>query len=99
MRPLETVVDALLHHLKIGIKKERSDLRALWPEIAGASLSPHTKPRLLPGGTLCVWVDDSSLASEVMHRYQGTLLKRTQAALGEDAVKKIIVRVGQLRPE
>lgn len=99
MRPLGTVVDALLHDLKIGIKKDRSDLQALWPEIAGTSLSPHTRPRLLRGGTLCVWVDDSTLASEVIHRFQGTLLKRTQAALGEDTVKKIIVRVGQLRTE
>lgn len=97
MRPLAKLVDSLLQDLRTGTKKERLDLETLWPQIAGGSFSGHTRAALRPGGTLCVWVDNSVLASELSHKYQGTLLKRTRGALGEEAVKKIIFRVGQIR--
>ena len=96
MRPLAPLIDSLLHDLRTGIKEKRSSLETLWPQIAGSSLGPHTKASLRRGGTLCVWVDNSVLASELNQKYQGTLLKRTRQALGEEAVKKIIVRVGQI---
>ena len=96
MRPLAPLVDSLLRDLKTGIKEKRSNLETLWPEIAGSSFGPHTKASLRRGGTLCVWVDNSVLASELSHKYQGTLLKRTQQALGEAEIKKIIFRVGQI---
>lgn len=99
MGPLGSVIDSLLQDLRIGIKKDRSNLQTLWPQIAGDSFSQHTKPTLQMAGTLCVWVDDSALASELSQKYQGTLLKRTQALLGEGAVKRIVFRVGQLRSE
>jgi predicted nucleic acid-binding Zn ribbon protein len=97
MRPLAPLVDSLLRDLSTGIKEKRSDLESLWPQIAGRSFSPHTKATLGGEGILCVWVDSGPLASELHQRYQGTLLKRAQQALGEEAVKKIKFRVGQLR--
>lgn len=97
MGPLGAVVDSILQNLKEGIKKDRTDLRSLWPQIAGSAYAPHTQPVLQKDGTLCVWVDDSVLAFDMSRKHQGTLLKRTQEALGEEAVKKIIFRVGQNR--
>ena len=94
--PLTTVVDSLLQDLKQGVKEKRSLLQNLWPGIVGSSLAPHTKGALQRDGTLCVWVDNSVRANELRIRYQGTILKRAQGALGEEAVQKIVFRVGEI---
>ena len=96
MRPLAPLLEALLQDLRADVKEKRFTLETLWPQIAGRAFSLHTKARLRPEGTLCFWCDNSVLASELRQRYQGTLLKRTQEALGEEMVKKIIFRVGQI---
>ena len=97
MGPLTPLIDSLLQDLKSGFKGKRSNLETLWPQIVGAKFNLHTKATLNPAGTLCVWVDQSVLASELRQRYQGTLLKRAQEAIGEKEVKKITFRVGQIR--
>ena len=97
MGPLGAVVDSILKNLKEGIKKDRSDLQSLWPQVAGPAYAPHTQPVLQKDGTLCVWVDDPVLAFDMSRKHQGTLLKRAQEILGDQTVKKIIFRVGQKR--
>ena len=94
--PLTAVVDSLLQNLRTGVKEKRAHLQNVWPSIVGPSFAGHTKGTLYKEDTLCVWVDDSVLAYELSRRYQGTILKRTQQALGEDAVKKIVFRVGEI---
>ena len=95
--PLTPVLNSLLEDLKTGVKEKRSCLESRWSEIVGARLAPHTKGSLRMGGVLCVWVDNSVLAFDMGRRYQGTLLKRARAVLGEDEVKKVIFRVGEIR--
>ncbi|MBI2167637.1 MAG: DUF721 domain-containing protein [Candidatus Omnitrophica bacterium] len=97
MGPLGSTLQFILRELGSGEKSERSRLQMLWPKIAGPQFTPHTRPALQKDGTVCVWVDDSLLACELNLRYQGTLLKRAQGALGEERVKKIIFRVGQTK--
>ena len=95
--PLSPVLNSLFQELKTGVKEKHSTLQSRWPEVVGAQFSCHTKGLLRPGGTLCVWVDDSVLAYELGRRYQGTILKRAQEILGEDEIKKVIFRVGEIR--
>ena len=76
--------------------KKRSKLVDSWPSIAGPKIGPHTKP-ILKDAELIVWVDQSALAFEIRQKHLPSLLKRTQAVMGEEAVKKIRIRVGQLR--
>jgi len=97
MGPLAPVIDSLLKELTGGVKEKRSTLQTNWYEIMGNQLGPHTKPSLHPNGRLWIWVDDSTLASELRQRYQGTILKRVEAVLGEGRVKKILFRVGEIR--
>ena len=97
MHPLAPVIESIFLELKTGIKEKRSHLQTLWPQIAGLPLSRHTQAALRPGNKLCVWADSSVLAHDLSQRYQGTLLKRAQAVLGEETVKKIIFRVGDVR--
>ena len=75
----------------------RSKLVSEWPAIAGPRIASHTQPALSASGELLVWVDASSLAFELSQRYRGSFLKRAQAVLGEEAVKTVRFRVGQLR--
>lgn len=97
MGPLTPILNSLLGNLKTGVKEKRSLLRDRWAEIVGPSFARHTKGALRTGGTLAVWADDSALASDLAQKYQGTILKRAQGALGEETVKKIVFRVGEIR--
>lgn len=98
MGPLAPVLDSLLKELSSGVKEQRTALENEWPHIAGSSFAPHTQAVLWSGGTLCVRADSAVLAYELSQKYSGTLLKRTKEALGEETVKKIVFRVGQLTP-
>jgi len=60
-------------------------------------LAPHSRAAISKEGNLTVWVDSPTLAFEINQRYKDTLFKRAQASLGEEEVKKIYIRVGQLR--
>jgi len=97
MGPLAPIIDSVLEELGRGVKEKRSFLQTAWPKILGPSLGARSRPSLRDDGTLCVWVDDSTLAYELSQRYQGTLLKRVEAAFGEGVVKRIVFRVGSIR--
>lgn len=94
IKDLLPTVMAGLHTPELAL---RSKLVSEWSAIAGNRIAAHTRPTLNAAGDLWVWVDQSALAFELNQRYRGSLLKRTQAALGEDAVKSVRFRVGQLR--
>ena len=94
---INSIINSIFTNLEAPEKLKNRNLCELWPEIAGKKVAAHTKAVFGPGGKLIVWVDQSTLAFELKQRYQSSLLKRAQAALGEDAVKSIWIRVGQLR--
>ncbi len=97
MQQIKDLLSGVLRELQDPEKKKRSKLVTAWPSIAGPKIAPHTKPILTERGDLLVWVDQSALAYELNQKYRQSLLKRTQAVLGEDAVKTIKIKVGQLR--
>jgi hypothetical protein len=97
MEQIKDLLAGVLRELQDPEKLKRGKLINAWPSIAGPKLAPHTKPVLSERGDLFVWVDQSSLAYEINQKYRVSLLKRTQAVLGEEAVKAIRVKVGQLR--
>jgi len=76
-------------------KKKRSLLIDSWPGIAGERLVKKTRPQLSSKGILYVHVSDSVLAFEISQRYRQSLLKRAQAALGEQTIKEVRVLVGK----
>ena len=96
MGPLTPIINSVLEELGQGVKEKRSLLHTTWPKILGPSFSAHSRPSLREDGTLCVWVDDSTLAYELSQRYRVTVLKRVEAMLGEDVVKRIVFRVGSI---
>ena len=97
MQAIKELLPAVLAGLQTPELALRSKLVSEWPAIAGARIAGHTQPVISPSGELLVWVDQSTLAFELNQKYRSSLLKRAQAALGEEAVKSVRFRVGQLR--
>ena len=97
MQPIKDVVASVLQGLHSPEKIQQTRLASEWPQIIGGKIAAHTRPMLGRNETLWVWVDQSTLAFEISQKYRETLLKRAQASLGEEAVKAIRIRVGQLR--
>ena len=97
MESLKDLVAGVLTELQTPEKTVRQKLIQQWASIAGPKIAQHTRPSLAKDGRLFVWVEQSALAYELSQRYRQTFLKRVQAALGEDVVKAISFRVGELR--
>ena len=95
MEDIKSILPSVLRELEDPEKQKRSLLIKEWPSIAGAQLSKHTKPQLSSKGVLYVHVDEAVLAYEISQKYRQSLLKRAQAALGEDAVREVKVFVGK----
>lgn len=97
MERIKNVLPSVINNLQSPETSKRSRLCLKWPEIVGPALEKHTQPKLGNQKELFIWVDQSSLAYEIHHKYSQTILKRAQALLGEFEVTKVIIRVGQLR--
>ena len=97
MQPIRDLLPSVMRDLQNPQLLNRGTLIDRWSAIAGSKIAPHTRPSLKNNGELYVWVDQPALAFELNQRYRPTLLKRVQAVLGEDAVKSVRIRVGQLR--
>lgn len=97
MQLLKDLIPSVLKSLQHPELLRRTELTSQWAAIAGPKIAPHTKPMLKNNGDLFVWVDQSVLAYELNQKYRQALLKRVQAILGEETVKAIHFRVGQLR--
>ena len=97
MQTLKEIIPGVLSGFQTPENLKRNRLTEHWPAIAGPRIAPHTKPALLRDGRLIVWVDESTLAFELSQKYRQSLLKRTQALMGEENIKSVLFRVGQLR--
>ena len=97
MQQIKELIPAVFQALQAPAMQGRSRLVSHWAEITGPRIAAHTRPSLSESGKLFVWVDQSTLASELHQKYRQSILKRTQALLGEEQVKTICFRVGQLR--
>ena len=97
MQAIKEIIPTALAHFQTPEALQRTALSQRWPELVGPKIAAHTRPALNKKERLCVWVDHPVLAFELSQKYQQALLKRVQSALGEDAVKSIRFKVGQLR--
>jgi predicted nucleic acid-binding Zn ribbon protein len=97
MDAIADVLKRVIGNLSSPVKQRQILLAEKWPAIAGERVAAHTKPALGKDGKLWIWVDQSALAFELSRRYAPALLKRVQAELGSETVKRLVFRVGQLR--
>ena len=95
MDDIRSILPKIIKGFEDPEKQRRSLLVDSWPSIAGERLTKQTRPQLSSKGILYVHVNDSVLAFEVSQRYRQSLLKRTQAVLGEEAVREVRILVGK----
>ena len=95
---LKDVIPTVLKQLESPESLRRQSLVNRWSEIVGPKIAQHTKPLLGRDAELLIWTDQSSLAYELNQRYRPTILKRVHVLLGENAVRRVRIRVGELRP-
>lgn len=96
-KPLKPILESLFASFQNPERREKTALVDCWPDVVGNQISKHTQPRFAAGGTVTVWVDDSTLAFELNQRYKPVLLKRLRNQFGEGRVKDIRFFVGELR--
>lgn len=97
MKTLKEIVPCVLQSLEDPEQQKRKKLMQQWESITGSKVAPHTRPSLSKTGKLFVWVDQAALACQLNQQYRTSLLRRVQAVLGEENVREIFFRVGQLR--
>lgn len=95
MDDIRNILPSVMRGFENPEKQKRSLLISLWAGIAGEKLAKKTKPQLSSKGVLYIHTAESVVAFEISQKYRPALLKRAQAALGEDAVKEIKVLVGK----
>ena len=72
-----------------------SGLFGRWEEIVGEAIAAHARPTGLRDGRLVVTVDSTAWAAQL--RYMGDeLARRCCEVLGDDAVRRIEIRVGRI---
>lgn len=97
MQSIRELIPSVLEDLKSPEKRLRSELTDQWPALVGAKVAKHTKPSLSSHGTLFVWVDQATLAFELNQRFKTAILKRAQAIWGEEKVREVRFKTGQIR--
>ena len=96
MESIKTIIPSVLAQFQNPVHDARQRLWSEWPKIVGKNLAEQTRPSLGTNGVLFVWVNESTLAFELNQKYKQTLLRRAQAAVGEE-IQSVIIRVGELR--
>ena len=96
MDQIKDLLPAVLRLFETPDTRKKGKLIDSWSSIAGPKIGPHTKP-FLKDTELIVWVDQSALAFEIRQKHLPSLLKRAQAVMGEEVIKNIRIKVGQLR--
>jgi hypothetical protein len=97
MEEIGKLIPSVLADLQSPEKNNRQKLLNAWESIVGEETAKKTKPSLTKDGKVFIWVSDSAVAFEINQKYRKSYLKRIQGVIGENVVKQLYVRVGQLR--
>jgi predicted nucleic acid-binding Zn ribbon protein len=85
-------LDRVASSLGVSRASTLSAVFASWPDMVGASVAQHARPRSLRDGTLVVAVDEPAWATQ-LRWLEADLVARLGEALGAGQVTRIEVRV------
>jgi predicted nucleic acid-binding Zn ribbon protein len=91
-RPVSDSLDRLATSLGVPSAGVLAALFSAWPELVGAGVAGHSRPRSLRNGVLVVAVDEPAWATQ-LRWLEADLLARLSEALGEGVVRSVDVRV------
>ena len=89
------VLPALLERQKIDLngQKEHQQLIFVWEQSMDPEIQAHAHPERLSNGTLFISVENNTWLSEIVRFRRNDILKRLQACLGKDSIKKLSFKV------
>ena len=96
MQHVKEILSNLISDLDKKRKKEPVRVFEIWNAIAGENIAAHTKPYELKRRILFVMVDDSTWAYELNQRYKEELIKKLNDKLGNEAIRDIRIRIGDI---
>jgi predicted nucleic acid-binding Zn ribbon protein len=91
-RPVAASLDRLATSLGVPSAGVLAALFSTWPDLVGAGVAGHSRPRSLRDGVLVVAVDEPAWATQ-LRWLESDLLARLAEALGDGVVRAIEVRV------
>ena len=97
MDSIKQILPSVIRGLQTPELLQRQNLVSHWPSIIGTKFAARTQVTLSKRGTLVVWAAEAPLAYELSQRYRPIIQKRAQGILGEKAVQKVSVRIGEPR--
>ncbi|MBI4430815.1 MAG: DUF721 domain-containing protein [Candidatus Omnitrophica bacterium] len=93
---IKDVIPRVLKNLSGKRLSTFAQLTQAWDSLVGESQAKHSEPYALRGKILFARVDDSSRAFELSRKYKMSLIRRAQFIVGEENIKDIVFRVGEL---
>ncbi len=82
-------VENVLKRMGLSHAAWAAEIADAWPSIAGANVARHTRPGLLQGNELTVFVDSSVWLSELQRYGLPALLRNVQEYAGEGKVRRL----------
>ena len=92
---IDSVVKSIIERLNRQSNPTSEDIKKIWKEVVGRKAFPHTSPASLRKKRLVINVDTSTWLYELTLR-KDDLLARLKKRLGEDKIKELQFRIGEL---
>lgn len=92
---IDGVVKSVIERLDKQSNPTSDDIAKIWKEIAGEKAFRHSRPNSLRKKRLVINVDASAWLYELTMK-KGELLKMLKEKVGEDKIKELQFRIGEL---
>jgi predicted nucleic acid-binding Zn ribbon protein len=95
LTPVSGVLDQVLRQYGLEGKFREYRVMEQWPEVVGETLARHTVPEGIRYRKLILRVDSSAWMQQLTF-FKKDILDKVNAALGENAVSDIQMKIGQM---
>lgn len=92
---INSILSASFSNLGLNARIKEYQVKKLWPEAVGKSIAQKASPIRLMGQTLYCAVVSSAWMTELNYQ-KISVIERLNGKLGQDAVKDIVFRIGQV---
>ncbi len=90
------VLESVLKKLGLDRRLREAKISQEWARIVGAKIAQHSKPVAVKGRVLFVNVDSSVWLSELRRFFKEKMLEQLHSELGEERIRDIRFRIGEI---
>lgn len=89
LKPIGSLLPSLLSRLKLEQRRADAEIVNIWNRVVDPDVARNARPVALSGGTLRISVANSVWLAELVRFRQRDILKRLQASLGSEQLKRL----------